>query len=78
MDELLQRLKGMGLDDAKADEVVKTVRAFLEEKLPDPIAAKLDDILTGSPETMDSLLGKLPTDALPKDLGGKLKGLLGG
>ncbi|MFO7960591.1 MAG: hypothetical protein R6U94_06575 [Nitriliruptoraceae bacterium] len=78
MDELLQRLKGMGLDDAKAGEVIQTVRAFLEEKLPDPIAAKLDDVLSGNPETMDSLLGKLPTDALPKDLGGKLKGLLGG
>lgn len=78
MDELLQRLKGMGLDDAKADEVITTVRAFLEEKLPDPIAAKLDDILTGSPETMESMLDKVPADALPKDLGGKLKGLLGG
>lgn len=78
MDELLQRLKGMGLDDAKAGEVIQTVRAFLEEKLPDPIASKLDDVLSGNPETMDSLLGKLPTDALPKDLGGKLKGLLGG
>ena len=78
MDELLQRLKGMGLDDAKASEVVSTVRAFLEEKLPDPIAAKLDDILSGSPETMESMLGKVPSDALPKDVGGKLKGLLGG
>ena len=78
MDELLQRLKGMVLDDTKASEVVSTVRAFLEEKLPDPIAAKLDDILSGSPETMESMLGKVPSDALPKDVGGKLKGLLGG
>lgn len=78
MEELLQRLKGTGLDDAKAREVVTTVRNFLEEKLPDPIAAKLDDIMSGSPETMESLLGKLPTDALPGDLGGKFKGLLGG
>lgn len=78
MDELLQRLKGMGLDDAKADEVIATVRAFLEEKLPDPIADKLDDILTGDSETMESLLDKVPTDALPGGLGGKLKGMLGG
>ena len=78
MDELMQRLQGLGLDDAKAREVVSTVRAFLEEKLPDPIAAKLDDILSGSPENMESLLGKLPSDALPQDLGGKFKGLLGG
>jgi len=78
VDELLQRLQGMGLDEAKAREVVQTVRSFLEEKLPDPIAAKLDDVLSGSPETMESLLGKVPSDALPKDLGGKLKGLFGG
>jgi hypothetical protein len=78
VDELLQRLKGMGLDDAKADEVITTVRAFLEEKLPAPIADKLDDILTGSPETMESLLDKVPADALPGDLGGKLKGMFGG
>lgn len=78
MDELLQRLEGLGLDDGKAQQVVSTVRSFLEEKLPDPIAARLDEILSGSPETMDSLLGKLPSDALPGDLGGKLKGMFGG
>ena len=78
MDELLERLQGLGLDDAKAREVVTTVRGFLEEKLPDPIAAKLDDILSGSPEDMQSLLGKLPSDALPQDLGDRFKGLLGG
>jgi hypothetical protein len=78
MDELLERLQGMGLDDEKAQEVIGAVRSFLEEKLPDPIAAKLDEILSGSPETMQSLLDKVPTDALPGDLGGQLKGLLGG
>jgi hypothetical protein len=78
VDELLDRLKAIGLEPAKAQEVVATVRAFLEEKLPDPIAAKLDSFLSGAPETMESLLAKLPTDALPGDLGGKLKGLFGG
>ena len=77
MDELLQRLEGLGLDPSKAEEVAMTVRRFLEEKLPDPIAAKLDDILTGSPETMESLFDKLPADAIPGDLGDKLKGFLG-
>ncbi len=78
MDELLQRLKGMGLEGDTAEEVIATVRAFLEEKLPDPIADKLDDILTGSPESMESLLDRIPSDQLPGDLGGKLKGMLGG
>ncbi len=78
MDELLKRIEGLGLPADKAQEVVKTVRNFLEEKLPDPIAAKLDSILSGAPETMNSLLEKLPADKLPGGLGEKLGGFLGG
>lgn len=81
MDELLERLKGLGLDPDKAGEVVTTVRNFLTEKLPDPIAAKLDEILSGSPETMQSLLEKVPTDKIPFDKipgGDQLKGFFGG
>jgi hypothetical protein len=83
VDELLQRLQGIGLEPAKAREAVATVRAFLEEKLPDPIASQLDSFLTGAPETMQSFLGKLPVDQLPVDrlpgdLADRVKGLLGG
>lgn len=93
MDELLQRLQGIGLDPAKAGEVVATVRSFLEEKLPGPVASQLDSFLTGAPETMQSFLGKLPLDQLsleqlpldklsldklPGDLGAMVQGLLGG
>jgi hypothetical protein len=78
MDELLERLEALGLEPDKAREVIATVRGFLDEKLPDPIAARLDSFLSGAPETMESMLGKLPIDALPGDLGNKLKGFLGG
>jgi hypothetical protein len=93
VDELLQRLQAIGLDPAKAREVVGTVRAFLEEKLPGPVANQLDSFLTGAPETMQSFLGKLPLDQLsldqlpldklsldklPGDLGAMVQGLLGG
>jgi hypothetical protein len=93
VDELLQRLQGIGLDPAKAREVVATVRSFLEEKLPGPVASQLDSFLTGAPETMQSFLGKLPLDQLsldqlpldklpidklPADLGAMVTGLLGG
>lgn len=77
VDELLDRIKGLGLDDSKAEEVVRAVRSFLEEKLPDPMAAKLDDILSGDAESMSSLMDKLPSDEVAKGLGGKMKGLLG-
>lgn len=77
MDELLDRIKDLGLDDGKAEEVVRAVRSFLEEKLPEPMAARLDDILSGDSESMSSLLDKLPGDEIAKGVGGKLKGLLG-
>jgi hypothetical protein len=93
VDELLQRLQGIGLEPAKAREAVATVRAFLEEKLPGPVASQLDSFLTGAPETMQSFLGKLPLDQLsldqlpldklpldrlPGDLADRVKGLFGG
>jgi hypothetical protein len=93
VDELLQRLQGIGLDPAKAREVVATVRSFLEEKLPGPVSSQLDSFLTGAPETMQSFLGKLPLDQLsldqlpldqlpldrlPGDLAERITGLLGG
>lgn len=77
MDELLKRIEGLGISPDKAKEVITTVRTFLEEKLPDPIADKLDSILSGAPETMNSLLEKLPADKLPAGLGEKLGGLFG-
>ncbi len=78
MDELLKKIQDLGISPEKAQEVIKTVRGFLEDKLPDPIANKLDAILSGAPETMTSLLEKLPADKLPGGLGDKLGGMFGG
>lgn len=77
MDELLQRLKGTGLDDGKAGEVLETVKAFLQEKLPEPIASKLDDILSGDAASLSNLTDALPGGDAAKGLGGKFKGMLG-
>ncbi len=77
MDELLQRLQGIGLDDNQAKKVLGEVRSFLEQQLPDPIAGKLDDILSGVPESMSSLSDKLPGGDMPKGLGDAAKGLFG-
>jgi hypothetical protein len=78
MDELLQRLQATGLSPEKAQEVLATVRTFLEEKLPGPVAGRLDSFLSGAPETMTSFMGKLPTDALPGGLGERVKDLFAG
>ncbi len=78
MDELLTRLHDLGLDDGTAAEVTETVRTFLEQKLPEELVVKLDDILSGDRETMGSLLEKVPADALPADVRSRVKGFLGG
>lgn len=78
MDELLQRLQATGLSPEKAREVLGTVRTFLEEKLPGPVAGQLDSFLSGAPETMSSFLAKLPVDQLPGGLGDRITGLFGG
>ena len=66
MDELVELVsKKTGLPEAQAKVAVDTVLKFVKEKLPDPIADRLDDILEGA-------------DALDDGIGGLLGGLLGG
>jgi len=77
MDELLQRLKSVGLDDGKAGEVLETVKGFLKEKMPEPIASKLDDIMSGDMSSLSSLTDSIPGGDATKGLGDKLKGMLG-
>ena len=78
MDELMQRLKGTGLDDSQVSNVLGEIRSFLEEKLPEPIASKLDGILSGDAASLASLTDKLPGGEASQGLGDKLKGMLGG
>jgi uncharacterized protein (DUF2267 family) len=64
MEELIKLVsKKTGLPEAKAKVAVDTVLKFLKDKLPDPIAAQLDNVLEGN---------------LPTDLLGSLGSLLGG
>jgi uncharacterized protein (DUF2267 family) len=70
MDELIQQVTSkVGIDQAQARGAVETVVAFLKERLPAPVAAQLDGILTGG-------LGGLEQQAQGA-LGG-LGGILGG
>ena len=64
MDELVKLVaKKTGISEAQARKAVETVLDFLKDKLPDPIAGRLDNILEGGGAT---------------DLLGGLGGLLGG
>jgi hypothetical protein len=57
MNEIIQRLiERTGLPEDKAIAAVETVIGFLKEKLPDPMAAQLDSLMSGE-SGMASQLG---------------------
>ena len=71
MDELIELvMEKSGLGKAQAKKAVETVIGFLKEKLPDPIAAQLDNVIEND-AVMDQASG-----LLDKGLSG-LGGLLG-
>ena len=57
MNEIIQRLiERTGLPEDKAAAAVETVIGFLKEKLPGPVAAQLDSLMSGE-SGMGSQLG---------------------
>ncbi|MCB2178581.1 HU family DNA-binding protein [bacterium] len=48
-----------GLNKEMSEKAVKIVLDFLKDKLPDPIAAQIDNILDGGENTAADLLGGL-------------------
>ena len=49
MDELIKLVsEKTGLSEEMSKTAVETVIGFLKEKLPDPIAGRIDDILSGA------------------------------
>ena len=62
MDELIKLVsKKTGIPEAQAKIAVETVMDFLKKKLPAPIAAQLDAVITGggAQNLMDGLGGML-------------------
>lgn len=85
MQDLINTLKEkFDLPDEKAGEILSTVVESIREKLPEPIASKLDGLLEGEGFDLSELTSNLSgmaedlTDKLPGDLGEKASGLLGG
>lgn len=66
MDELVKQVsKKVGIPEAQAKQAVETVLAFLQDKLPGPIASQIEAALSG---------GKTPDVG---EVGKALGGLLG-
>lgn len=77
MEDLVNKLmERVNLDREKAEETVKTVTNFIQDKLPDPIAAQVSKALEGSSDALERLAGL--AENLPGGVGEKLGGLLGG
>jgi hypothetical protein len=70
MDELIKLVAGkVGISAEQAEQAVQTVLGFLKDKLPEPIAGQLENIVGGGSGEAGGLdLG---------DVGGALGGLFG-
>jgi len=70
MDELVKLVAGkVGISSEQAEQAVATVLGFLKDRLPEPIAGQLDNLVSGGAAGGEGLdLG---------DVGGALGGLFG-
>ncbi len=60
MDELVKVVsQKTGLPEAQAKQAAETVVAFLKEKLPAPMAAQLDGLISGNAGGAGGIMGQL-------------------
>jgi hypothetical protein len=58
MDELIKLVSDKaGISEKNAKVAVETVLSFIKERLPEPIAGRLDDLLEGGGDVGDVLKG---------------------
>lgn len=70
MDELIERIQERtGIPEDKAREAADAAVGFIKERLPEPIAAKLDDFIAGNADSMADFAGEAMD---------KVKGMFGG
>ena len=70
MEELVQRIsERTGIPEDKATEAAEAAIGFMKEKLPEPIASKLDEFISGQADGIADLAGGAAD---------KLKGMFGG
>lgn len=59
MNELKERLKGLGLSEELADKAIATVAEFAKSKLPENLHKPIDDVMAGKSPDLGGLLGGL-------------------
>lgn len=59
MNELKEKLQGLGLSPEMADKVIATVAAFVKSKVPANYHGMIDDVLAGKSPDLGGLLGGL-------------------
>lgn len=60
MDELIKQVAAKaGISEEQARSAVTTVIGFLKDKLPAPIAAQIDNAVSGEGGTVDDLASKV-------------------
>ena len=69
MEELKEKLAGLGIAEEQIDSVIETVFGFIKDKLPDGMEGIADSLMNGETPDMGDLGGGLMD---------KAKGLFGG
>ncbi|RYD40185.1 MAG: hypothetical protein EOP85_14685 [Verrucomicrobiaceae bacterium] len=59
MNELKERLKGLGLSDELADKAIATVADFVKSKIPSSFHGMIDDVMAGKSSDLGGILGNL-------------------
>ncbi|MGJ8695952.1 MAG: hypothetical protein ACSHYF_06515 [Verrucomicrobiaceae bacterium] len=69
MEELKQKLAGLGIAEDQIDSIIETVFGFIKDKLPDGMEGIADSLMKGETPDLGDVGG---------DLMNKAKGLFGG
>ena len=59
MNQLKEKLMGLGLGEEMADKVIVTVAEFVKSKIPQGYHSMIDDVLAGKSPDLGGILGGL-------------------
>ena len=59
MNELKEKLTGLGISGEMADKVIVTVAEFVKSKIPSSYHSMIDDVLAGKTPELGGILGSL-------------------
>jgi hypothetical protein len=59
MNQLKEKLLGLGLSDEMTEKVIVTVAEFVKSKIPQSYHSMIDDVLAGKSPELGGILGSL-------------------